>query len=57
MAFIYEELAEQLFDQIWHRLAVIHIAVRDAVLFRPVFDHQVQLEAKEPAHLGLSPGR
>ncbi len=49
VAFISEELAEQLFDQTWNRHAIIDIAGCDAELqdFASIIDHQVQLEAKE----------
>ena len=56
VAFISEELTEQSLDQTWNRLAVINIARRDAELqeLAAIIDHQVQLEAKEPAHRRLS---
>src|SRR5579859_5028 len=55
---IAEELAEQSPDQARHWPAVVHIARREAEgeQFAAVVDHQMQLEAIEPADRGLAAG-
>jgi hypothetical protein len=56
VAYIAEELAKQLFIELWHRLTIIPIAGGDAKLqdFAPIIDHQVQFEVKESAGGGFT---
>jgi hypothetical protein len=52
MAFIGEQFTEQMFSQLWHwpgvmNLAASQLGVDDLV---QVVEHEIQFEAKEPAH-------
>ena len=59
IAAVAEDFAMQTLEQFRHRFAVISIARRQAHIeqFAAFVNHQVQLEAKEPAHRSPPPGR
>ncbi len=56
IALVTEELAKQAVGQSGHRLAIIDVAGGEVhgQQFTVVVDHQMELEAKEPAHRGLA---
>src|SRR6185312_4428361 len=56
VALVAEEFAEEALDQARHGLAIIHVAwgQTEGEEFPAVVDHQVQLEAVEPADRGLA---
>ena len=56
IAFVSEDLAEQLCDQVRNRFAVIHITRReqDIEQFTAVIEDQVKFEAEEPTDRGLA---
>src|SRR3989304_1968414 len=56
VAFIAENLPEQLMDQSWNRLAIIHIARGQQHIeqFAAIIDNQVQFEAEKPTGRSLS---
>lgn len=56
IAFVSENLAEQLFDQMWNGFSIVHITWReqDIEQFAAIIEDQVEFEAEEPTGGGLA---